>query len=330
MIVSLADSTNNPITDNKLTFVLTLALTGTGRDDQDLQRVPLLLETLEHYFDKRFLDQLLIVTPAHDKPKVQKAIGGRISSSKTTLLDQDDICPEFRSDPDTTHSWPKPNKGWHRQQLLKLAIHEHVRTSFYMTLDSDVLFVRHFDTSSLITGGKAKLNLLRQSDFKRLFQEDIARHEIKVRQLRIGQAERVLHVKRSPELEGQWYGETPVLINCQVVGELAKYVETTWGKPWRQALLDNFPWTEYTIYFLFAEEKDLLWKFYRPGNSNSVLRLNQSLWRPGNEYKVYRDLSTWEPEVIFGSSDEGVAIVVQSYLGYPVSTVAQMIKPYIK
>lgn len=330
IISPLAESINNPTTDNKLTFVLTLALSGTGRNDQDLQRVRLLLETFDHFFDKRYLDQFLIVTRCKDVPEIRKVIGGWINSSKTTLLDQNNVCPEFRSDPDTINTWPKPNKGWFRQQLIKLAIHEHVRTPFYMTLDSDVLFVRNFNTHSVIRDGKAALNVQKEDDFRRLYCEETVVKEVKVRKVRYRQAEHILKCRRKRAYLGRWYGETPVLLNCQLVEALTNHIEDTWVKPWRQALLDNLPWTEYPLYFLYAEEQGLLKRYYEPRTADTVLRLTESFWHPADEYKIFRDLSTWVPDVTFGSSDEGIAIVVQSYLGYSVAGLAEMIRPYIK
>jgi hypothetical protein len=190
--------------------------------------------------------------------------------------------------------------------------------------------VEPFSAGSLIRAGKAALNVQTEADFRRLYRGKLAAHEVKVRQSRYQRAEHILKFARKPEYARQWYGETPVLLNCRIVKALAEHIEATWGKPWRQALLDNLPWTEYPLYFLFAEERDLLPRHYVPGSADSVLRLSRSLWQSADQYVVPRDLTNWDPGSIFDSGEEGIAVVVQSYLGYPVADLAQRVDPYLR
>ena len=321
---------NDATNKNRLTFVLPLALSDTGRDDQDLQRVRLLLRTFDCFFDKRFLEQFIIVTPDKDLPLVRETVRAQTNTLKIELVNEYDVCPELREDPDTTHNWPKPNKGWFRQQLIKLAIYERVRTPFYMTLDADVLFVRNFDSNSLIRNGKAALNVQRAEDFSRIYCDDAVALQVKVRETRYRQVERILRCKRNSRYRDRWYGETPVLLNRHLVELLANHIQETSGKAWRRTLLKKLPWTEYPLYFLFAEDSGALERYYRLGTADSVLRLSQSLWLPAVEYREPRDLFNWDPGAIFGRESEGVAVVVQSYLGYRVADVAERIKTYAR
>lgn len=316
--------------EGRLSFLLTIALSGTGRDDQDLERVKLLVRSFKEYFDESRLSRFFIVTTARDAAAVEGTVGPMFADGQLEILDENQVCPEFESDPDTTTQWPKPNKGWYRQQLIKLAIHERVDTPYYMTLDSDVLFVKPFSTDSLIRGGKAALNVQTETDFRRLYRRKLAAHEVEVRESRYRRAEFILRLARKPEYSRQWYGETPVLLNGRIVKALTEHIEATWMKPWRQALLENLPWTEYPLYFLFAEERGLLQEHYVGGTADSVLRLSQSLWQPANQYVVPRDLSSWNPGSIFDSEEEGIAVVVQSYLGYPVADIAKRVAPFLK
>ena len=316
--------------EDKLSFLLTIALSGTGRDDQDLERVKLLLRSFRKYFDESELSRFFVVTTPRDAVVVEGALRPVLAGDRLEIVNELDVCPEFASDPDTTTQWPTPNKGWYRQQLIKLAIHERIDTPYYMTLDSDVLFVQPFSTRSLIRGGKAALNVQTQADYHRLYRKKLAAHEVTVRESRYRRAEHILKLARKPEYVRQWYGETPVLLNCRIVKALAEHIEATWRKPWRQALLDNLPWTEYPLYFLFAEERGLLARHYVPGSADSVLRLSQSLWQAADQYVVPRDLTNWDPGSIFDSGEEGIAVVVQSYLGYPVADIAQRVDPYLR
>jgi hypothetical protein len=318
-----------PEAKDKLTFVLTVAPSGTGRDDLDLLRARLLLKSFNRYFDQSSLGRFLVVVPEQSRKEVEKALEPEIATSGFELIGENEICPEFADDPHTENPWPRPNKGWFRQQLIKLAIHEHVDTSFYVTLDSDVLFVRPFDHGTLVVDGRARLNVQNATDFARLYREPTAIKEAELRRARYRQAERVLRSKRPSRFQDQWYGETPVVMNADLARMLASRIEQTWQRPWRQALLANLPWTEYPLYFLFAEVQGVLEDHYKAGGPDTVLRLTQSLWQPADEYIRARSLSNWNPAEIFVSDRDGVAVVVQSYLGYNVVELAQKVEPYI-
>jgi hypothetical protein len=314
----------------RLTFVLTLALSNTGRDDLDLQRFRLLLASLHRYLDGDSLEKLILVSPGKDLQSIRDAASASLSSLRIELLDEDDLCPEFESDPDTLNSWPRPNTGWFRQQLIKLAIHDRVTTPFYMTLDSDVLFVRDFGFGALFPGGKAALNMQTAEDFRRLYTARKAQHEVKVREARYREAEQVLRLQRPARYAHRWYGETPVLLNRRIVSDLARHVSETWQMPWRRALLEKLPWTEYALYFLFAESRDVLEAYYQPGTADTLLRLSQSLWLPADDYATPRGLPDWHPDEIFELEKEGVAVVVQSYLGYPIGEIADKIGRFVR
>lgn len=318
------------MTGDRLSFVLTLALSNTGRDDLDLQRVRLLLASLQRYLDADTLEKLIVVSPAKDLQPIRETASASLSPLRIELLDEDDICPEFKTEPDTLNSWPRPNTGWFRQQLIKLAIHDRVTTPFYMTLDSDVLFVRDFGFGSLFANGKAALNVQTAEDFGRLYNARKAQHEVKVREARYREAEQVLRLQRPERYAHRWYGETPVLLNRRIVADLARHVSETWQMPWRRALLEKLPWTEYALYFLFAESRGLIETCYRPGTADTLLRLSQSLWLPADDYATRRGLSDWDADEIFEVETEGVAVVVQSYLCYPVGDIADKIGRFVR
>jgi hypothetical protein len=313
----------------KLTFVLTLALSGTGRDDDDLRRVDLMFRSLAKFLEKQCLEEFIIVTRSADMEAVRSAVQTGLNQQKLRILDENTICPEFLDDPETPSQWPKPNKGWYRQQLIKLAIHEHVQTEFYMTVDSDVIFTKPFSPDSLFKDGRGLLNTQYANDFKQLYREDIAAKEVKIRRARYKDAGMVLKCSRPDQYLDRWYGETPVLLSSKIVHGLTRHIENTWDQPWRQVLLQMLPWTEYALYFQYAEFAGLLEKYHYAGDMNSVLNLENSLWRPADDYRYPCQLADWDTSKAFDSKTGGVAIVVQSYLGYPVDEVADKVLPYI-
>jgi hypothetical protein len=308
--------------EDRLSFVLPLATGGTGRDDLDLVRARLLLTSLDRFFDHADLDLLLVVTPERDLAAARAVTAEFASTLRIQVVAEPDLCPELAHDPTTINLWPRPNKGWFRQQLIKLAAHAHVRTPFYMTLDADVLFVRPFGVATLIEDSRALLGMLTAQDLRSLFHPEIAAHEISVRDHRMKQAEAVLGLQRPAEFAGSWCSETPALLSRDVVADMARHLEATWSTGWREALLERLPWTEYAIYGLFAEATGKLEQFHRRSGMDAVLRISDSLWRPAGDYLVPSDLDGWNVERAFRKGSEGVAVVVQSYLGYGLTDVA--------
>lgn len=309
-----------------LSFVLPVATKRTGRDSFDLLRVRRLLTSLDRFVDRDSLDQLIVVTPADDLAITQDAVAEFVEQLRIQVVEETQFCPELTRNPDTSNLWPRPNTGWFRQQLIKLAAHAHVRTSFYMTLDADVVFVRPFDGASLIKDGRAVLGMLTADDLRALFKPEVAAHEIGVRRHRIAQAEGVLGLTRPGGLEDAWYGETPAVLARDVVAGMARHLEATWETGWREALLQRLPWTEYALYGVFAEATGLMDALHQQGGMDAVLRLSDSLWRQPEDYITPRDLNGWDVAKAFGATADGVAIVVQSYLGYSESEVASLIE----
>jgi hypothetical protein len=319
-----------PDRDGRLSFVLPLATSGTGRDAHDLLRARLLLASLDRFLDRASLDRLLVVTPVRDLPAARQATADFAATLRIELVEEVALCPELARDPATLNLWPRPNTGWFRQQLIKLAAHAHLATPFYMTLDADVIFARPFGAATLVEDGRAVLATLTAEDLRAQFQPEIAAHEIAVRGHRIAQAEAVLGLQRPPGQPAAWYGETPALLSRTLVADMARHLEATWQTGWRDALLARLPWTEYALYGLFAEATGRIGQLHRRGGMDAVLRLGDSLWRAPAEYLAPRDLDGWDVARAFRPEAEGVAIVVQSYLGHPPRDVAARVAPWVR
>jgi|SRR5579863_3842243 len=300
----------------KISFVLTVALSDTGRSGSDLDRLRILLRSFTKYFDLSSLGDFFIITRPTDLVLVSETLKSYFHIPALCILNEQELCPELSEDPNTDHPWPIINKGWHRQQLLKLACYQRIRTPFYMTLDADVIFTRPFSASTLIMGDRSILNIQTAEDYRRIWVPEIAEDEIKCRVERDGLSSRILGMQRSRKF---FYGETPVVLSTRVVERLAAHLATISGRNWRQYLLEELPWTELSLYFTFAEASGLRDAYHTMGGFDSVLRMSDSLWLAEECYLDGRNLGSW----VIGppASDAAVAVVVQSYLGYAVEDI---------
>ncbi|MGB5136646.1 MAG: DUF6492 family protein [Prochlorococcaceae cyanobacterium] len=309
--------------NKSLSFVLPLALQGTGRDHHDLGRAHLLLRSLERQLQSSDIREVLVVTRDDEASLIQERLKRSHPGLPLQFLRETLLCPLFAENPLTVNLWPRRNTGWFRQQLIKLAAYQHVTSEFYMVLDADVIFVRPFRGHDLILGKQALFGTITADALRRLFLDEVADHEINVRRHRIGQAESVLALKRPEAHQGYFYSETPVVLSTHIVAAMASHLEHTWHNEWQRVLIDNLPWTEFNLYGVFAEASAMLDKHHIIGGLDTVLRLSKSLWRQASDYREPMDLDRWDVEAAFAADAQGIAIVVQSYLGYTADAVME-------
>ncbi|MEL6947685.1 MAG: DUF6492 family protein [Pseudomonadota bacterium] len=125
----------------------------------DFERCRLLCETIDHFVADA--DQHLILVAAEDLEQFATLAGPR-----RTIVDERDLLPAWlRSQrlPSwlparlsarpfwlSTRTWPM--RGWHVQQLRRLAIAKHTDTDGFLFCDSDMVFVRPFSLAELWQG----------------------------------------------------------------------------------------------------------------------------------------------------------------------------------
>jgi hypothetical protein len=312
-----------------LSFVCPIALRGTGRDDEDLARLEILLASMATYICRTDLASILLICPPGDMATIQAFVDKTGRGLPLRVISELTVCPEFANDPDTTSRWPTTNRGWFRQQLLKLAIFEHVETTFYLTLDADVVFVRHCSANDLVPHGRALCAVEMAADYRRLYTEEFATEEVARKQIRVNWAERVLKIRR-PKGAEHFYGETPVFLHKPTVGHLVEHLQHHRAPDWRSALLRLLPWTEYPLYFTFLEYAGSVDSIYCTGGCNQLLRLDQSLWQSKANYRDERDIDSWDAGEVFDSPGPGgYTVVFQSYLGTPPLKIRAKVGSYI-
>jgi hypothetical protein len=306
-----------PVESNqpRLSFVLPLALAGTGRPGNDLARASLLFDSFERCFSRNHIATFLVVTRPQDLDAVSAALA-RAGTDYVDLVSETAICPELADDPPSSSDFPSPNSGWYRQQLLKLGAARHLDSSFYMTLDADVVFTRPFAPASLISEQRAIVNTQTADDLRLLLTDYMAQSSCEIRRGRDDRARAILGLSRTRDC---FYGETPVVFNTSLVRALLDHLELSGKTSWARYLLLHLPWTELSLYFTFAEATGAYANHHVDGGFDAVLAMSDSLWYPPADYRVPRALADWT--WTRAATECGVAVVVQSYLGYKVEDI---------
>jgi hypothetical protein len=301
---------------DKLTLVLTVALSDTGRPGNDLDRASILLESLNTYVRAENIEELLVITRPQDIENLSTYMSKHLRSIRYAVVDENSICPVLRTNPSTYNQWPTPNQGWLRQQMLKLGASKYVTSEFYMVLDADVIFFRALDTDFLLQERRSLLNIENEADYRRIYVSSAAKHEAEVRKVRYRNAAALLGIGEYQRTKDYWYGETPVIFSRSIAQSLLSYIQNVHGHEWDIVLSSRSNWTEYPLYFLYAEENQLFDTYHRIGDCNSLLNLESSIWWLPERYRDNRTLSSWDVSNLASDKGPGYAIVVQSYLGY--------------
>lgn len=270
----------------------------------DLERFQILARSIDAHFAE--LATCWVVVPDQQRAEIARAM----PHSRFVVVPETQIVPEFQG---------RRVKGWYKQQLVKLAMADHVTTDNYLLFDSDVICARPIGRADLFGEGKALCHRYRNTSHARWY----------------GWAERVLGVRRS----GWVHGVTPTILNRQAVGELTAYLNARPAQPnswwrrligpakgnvdpsphrWRTMLLDSLPWTEYSLYFTFLEATGRF-EHYHAHAKQSLC--GDCIWR--------RDrFESWVPTPP-RSPRQPPFIVVQSIANIPPRLVLERIEPLL-
>lgn len=255
----------------------------------DVARARILLASLEKYFG--ILGTLWVVTPAADVDAVRRRLGGR---DRYRVLAETELIPEL-------DGREPPPSGWSVQQLVKLAIASRIGTDFYVTFDADVICIGDVAFEDLVLAGRAVSNRRDEAQFRPEWYD---------------WAERVLELPRS----GYVHGVTPAVLNKEAVLRLAAFLGAKTSrfprlarlfpavarKGWRGYLLDNLPWTEYTLYFTYLEATGRYADYHFPGDAGKDTIYGNSIWVPE------QSLDDWDPDRVFEQPVPYRFVVIQS------------------
>jgi hypothetical protein len=192
--------------------------------------------------------------------------------------------------------------------MIKLAIADQVVTSFYLTLDADVIFTRPLDYSELIPHGRALLT--RRTDGPHL-------QWLRWSERALGRPWDRRHYSVTPALLAR---EAVLRMFAHFLGQHQQWARTTdRDLRWQAipALIQGLPWTEYTLYGIFVASDGILETFHLPTTASLY---GNCLWRGS--------LDNWDPRASF---DEGSHFfsVIQSTANASVDEIVDRVGSYI-
>mmetsp|Transcript_233 Transcript_233/g.464 ORF Transcript_233/g.464 Transcript_233/m.464 type:complete len:388 (+) Transcript_233:127-1290(+) len=289
---------NGPSEDCLLTLVLPIV-------ESDLPRLNILDMSFNKFFNFSRVCEIVMIGIDQQYPRVLELVKQLHfpKYTKIRLVNESDVVPEFRRFPDT------PN--WIRQQIIKLAIAEKIKTKFYMCMDCDMLCVKPCGVDDLFEGEKGKTNMSPKDHL-----------ETSMGHWWDGAA-KVLDMKIPDRYENR-FGVTPAILSTDIALKLREHLELRFNIPWRQHLIDRIwdSWTEYCVYSTFAMASDLFDRYHMTTFDAVYKKFELSVWYEGM-------FATWPLDRVFDPKEPGCFAVVQSNTKIDASRTKEKVLKYI-
>lgn len=289
---------------------------------RDVERASLLLDSLA----ARFVDlgTLWVVCPDRELSAVEGALGRWRQDLRPRCVAETSLVPELALTPRLG--------GWYRQQLVKLAIHEHVGSRLYLTLDADVICIKRVSSAELAPQGLAPCHTTPKPLHPSWYRG----------------SEAVLGLQAARR--GVSHNVTPAVLHRDAVAELAHYLQRraalglfpsglrgikqrfararARGNPridaegWRLYLAAGTPWTEYALYYTYLEASGRFERFHTH-SSTCIYDQEGSFWRADR-----RAFPSWAPLASSSSTGAPWFVVVQSNTHVPPAQVRRKLAEY--
>jgi hypothetical protein len=198
-------------------------------------------------------------------------------------------------------------KGWHKQQILKLAAARRVETSHYLTLDADVVLMRPASVEALLPDGRPLLGDRRGRDHLDWW---AASAHVLRSDVRVQPDDRVM-------------GVTPAILQTQLARRALDEVALRNGADDAVRLLferRRERWTEYTLYWTLALETGVSATYLADGRP-----LYMGLFDPAHRDRL--DSGWLDTE--YGRPDGPFFLVVQSTFGFEIQRIVRAIRPWL-
>lgn len=212
----------------------------------DLERCRLLVESVEKYAVG--IDKHILVIDRRDA-----AAFSDLRRANVELVFKEDLLPSWVRQMSFNRRWwwsgkTLPVRGWVMQQVVKLSIAEHFDADIILFADSDMLFVRPFDASTLV-----RSNSLGDQQV-RLYRDERKPHFYTDRRYKnwYGYAAKTLGLQAETRMEGAYICQLASW-HRPVVLQLLRHLEQQHVRPWQQVIMRSLDISEYVLYGVFVE-----------------------------------------------------------------------------
>lgn len=212
----------------------------------DFERCRLLCETVDAHVSGMAKHYLLVA--GHDVRRFRA-----LESAGRVVVDERDLLPPWLHalrDPLSRfrrHVWLSlrvpPLRGWHVQQLRRMALARHVGEDTLVYVDSDVAFVRPFD-----------LGAFRDGDRLRLFRRDHALAADGMAEQRVWSANAAQALGLEPLASPHDYIATLIAWDRDATVSMIDHVERTSGRSWIEAVAARRHFSECMLYGRYVDD----------------------------------------------------------------------------
>ena len=275
-------------------------------------RFRVLMRSLRRYFALQDFAEFIIVCPFSDLRTLSELANTWDHHPHLRFITDDAVCSSLTYN---EHAELSHASGWLRQQILKILVAQHVHTTHYLTLDSDLICRRVSGLSDLLLpSGRALVNTEMQKDYYSLYVDAFADLEFARKTLRYRGAAKVLHYDRGNSLRWHFYGETPTMLKTHLVEALIMHLQGVSDDSWIFTLMHTSNWSEYSLYFQYIEMTDQLESHYHLVGADHILDLSRSIWHPSDVYRKERTYSVGGLLSDCSANEGGIFVAIQSWL----------------
>lgn len=273
----------------------------------DFERCRLLCETMDRHVKGAAKHYLLV---EHRDVKLFRDL----EDSHRVVIDERDLLPSWLKpywDPTSRFRrrvWlslkTPPLRGWHVQQLRRMAIAAHVPEDVLVFCDSDVAFVKSFDLSAFTRGGRTRL--FRRDDG--LMHAQGPDHTTWHRN-----AAAVLGIA-APDVSPHDYISTLIAWRRQTVVDMCSRVEEITGRNWIEGIARDRRFSECTLYGRYVDE--VIGGADHFHGDEEFCRVQWS-GEPHSDDEIKELLATMSPEQ--------VAVGMQSFIGTDIDSIRRLV-----
>lgn len=296
-----------------LAAVLPLKASGSYGVD-DLNRAHILFKSLQQFAEPGLFSEFYIVVPSSEVLLVTKSFAD-IQHLPLQVIAEDELLPELKNHPKI--------RGWRKQQLVKIAIANRIKSHFFITFDADVICLKPVTEAQLIIDGKALLQYEQRAQHPKWWKSSarLLRMSPNVGDNKVGMT--VTPAILATDICKALMKElTPAKGKNNWVDEICCLHDPAKPKNWWPGRYLKLKWTEYSLYYLCAHKLGLIDQYHVTAGTAALPQ--RLLVHESHPYE------SWDTAYSFSQRCPGLFCVVGSKTFLPPQQVWKKVGPFIE